>query len=103
MTLSTSSWSSYPIYTSVSVANAQEHPQKKTRTGVLGVRDDFGKELREIRQVLAEEVGLQNQGFPGMVRRQLAAQQLRFADDAQSRSFRRVLCQRGKLAQQSEV
>jgi hypothetical protein len=55
-----------------------------SRTRIPRLGNDFGKKLGEIREVLAEEICLQDQGFPGVVRAQLATEKLSLADDAQS-------------------
>jgi len=60
-------------------------------TGVLGHGNDLGQELGKVRQVLAEEAGLENQGLSGVRGRQLTAQEFGFARDAEGRSPLRVL------------
>lgn len=55
-----------------------------SRTGVPRLGENLAKKLGEIRKVLAEEVCLQDKGFPGVIRAQLATEQLGLANDAQS-------------------
>jgi hypothetical protein len=61
------------------------------RTGVFGLRDDLGQELEEVREIGAEEAGLNNQSLTGVLGRQLAAEELGFADDAHSSALGGVL------------
>lgn len=63
-----------------------------SRTGVLGLRDDLGKELGEVGEVLAEEGGLEDDGLAGVVGLQLAAEELGLAGDAEGGSLVGVLC-----------
>jgi hypothetical protein len=62
------------------------------------LREHLGKELGEVGEVLAEEVGLEHKGFAGVVRVQLAAEELDLAVDAQGGAFLSVLKTRSKLA-----
>lgn len=62
------------------------------------MREHLGKELGEVGEVLAEEVGLEHEGFPGVIRVQLAAEELGLAGDAESGAFLGVLRTRSKLA-----
>lgn len=45
-------------------------------TSVLGVGDNFAEELGEIWQVVAEELGLNDEGLAGVVGKQLASEEL---------------------------
>ena len=69
-----------------------------SRTRILGLRDNLGKELGEVGQVLAEEAGLQNEGLPGVVRGQLASQELGLSCDSEGGSFCGVLGPRRKIS-----
>lgn len=62
-----------------------------SRTGVLGLGDDLGKELGEVGEVLAEEGGLEDEGLAGVVGLQLAAEELGLADDTEGGSLVGVL------------
>jgi len=68
-------------------------------TGVLGHRDDLSEQLSEVRQILTEEVSLDNNGLPGVGRSQLTTKKLRLASDAKGGSSLSVLHRAGKLAQ----
>ena len=69
-----------------------------SRTCISRLGDDLGKELGEVGQVLAEEVGLEHESFPGVIGGQLATQKFGLAGDAQSGAFLGVLKSRYKLA-----
>ena len=69
-----------------------------SRTCISRLGDDLGKELGEVGQVLAEEVGLEHDGFPGVVCVQLATKQFGLAGDAQGGAFLGVLKSKCKLA-----
>lgn len=61
------------------------------RTGIFGLRDDLGEELEEVREVAAKEVCLDDKSLACVLCRQLAAEELGFADDAECGTFCRVL------------
>jgi hypothetical protein len=52
------------------------------RTEVLGLRRDLGKKLEEVREVAAEEVGLNDEGLAGVTSAQLSTEKLGFTNDA---------------------
>lgn len=45
-------------------------------TGVLGLGDNLAEQLDVVREVVAEEACLENESFTGVVRSQLATEQL---------------------------
>ena len=55
------------------------------RTSVLGLRRDLRKELDEVGQVIAEELGLEDEVLARVVGGQDSSQKLRLADNAQGR------------------
>jgi hypothetical protein len=61
------------------------------RTGVPGLREHLAEKLHEVGEIFAEEVGLQHEGFPGVVGTQLAAEELGLAGDAESGALLGVL------------
>ncbi len=61
--------------------------QQTSRTGILGLRDDLGEELGEVRQMIAKEAGLDNEGLAGVICGQLASQKLRLSCDSQTGAF----------------
>lgn len=56
-------------------------------TGVLGRGQDLGKELGEVRQVLAQEAGLDDKSFTSVGSSQLTTKEFGLAGDAKSRAF----------------
>lgn len=60
-------------------------------TGELGLGNNLGQELGEVGQVLAEEVGLEDNSLTGMVGGQLAAEELGLAGDTEGGALRGVL------------
>lgn len=54
-------------------------------TEVLGRAGNLAEELNKVGQVIAEELGLEDQVLAVVVSVQLGAQELGFADDAQRR------------------
>lgn len=60
-------------------------------TGVLGLGDNLGKKLSEVREIVLEEAGADDEGLAGVAGGQLATEELRFAVDAEGRSFLGVL------------
>jgi hypothetical protein len=72
---------------------------KSSLTGVLGLSHNFAEKLREVRKVLSEEAGLEDDGLAGVRSSQLTTEQLGLAGDAKSGSALRVLRTAGKLAQ----
>jgi len=67
--------------------------------GVLGHRDDLSEQLSEVRQILTEEVSLDNNSLPGVGGSQLTTKKLRLASDAKGGSSLSVL--EGKLGKAS--
>ncbi|KAB5583682.1 hypothetical protein GE09DRAFT_308169 [Coniochaeta sp. 2T2.1] len=67
------------------------------RTCVFCLGDNLGQELEEVREIVAEEAGLDNQSLTCVRRRQLATEELGFADDAQGRALCGVLFRREKV------
>jgi hypothetical protein len=55
------------------------------RTQVLGGAGDLAEQLDKVRQVIAEELGLEHQVLAGVVGVEFGAQELGFADNAQRR------------------
>lgn len=55
------------------------------RTLVLGGGGDLAEELDVVGEVVAEELGLEDQGLTGVVGGELGSQKLGFADNAQRR------------------
>jgi hypothetical protein len=51
--------------------------------GELGLGDDFAEELGEVREVVAEELGFDDEAFAGVVGGQLAAEDLSLAGDSE--------------------
>ena len=82
----------------MSAVHLERHRRVTRRTGISCLRDDLGKELREVREVLTEEVGLQNEGLASVVRGQLTSQKLGFAGDAEGGALVGVLKAGRKLA-----
>jgi hypothetical protein len=60
-------------------------------TGILGLRDNLGKELSKVWEIVAKEASLENKGLSGVGRSQLATKELRLAGNSKCRSFLRVL------------
>ena len=56
-------------------------------TTILGRGNDLTQQFREIWQIFAEELGLDNEGFSGVVGSQLASQQLCLSGNSQCGSF----------------
>ncbi len=48
-------------------------------TGVLGVRDNLAEQLGEVWEVVAEELGLDDEGLAGVVGEQLTSEELRLS------------------------
>lgn len=68
-------------------------------TGKLGLGRDLGKQLGEVGQVIAEELGSEDEVLARVVGQELSAEQFGFADDAEGRPAAGVLgrelrCQR---------
>ena len=64
---------------------AEQHTQ------ILGGGGNLAEELDEVGQVVAQELGLEDQVLAGVERGELGAQELGFADNAQSGSSGGVL------------
>lgn len=60
-------------------------------TREAGLGNDLGEKLGEVRDILAKEVRLENEGLAGMVRGQLTAEEFGFPRDPEGRSLVRVL------------
>ncbi len=68
------------------------------RTGILGLGDNLGQQLGEVGEVLAEEAGLQDESLAGVVRGQLASEELRLSCDSEGGSFCGVLGPRVEIS-----
>ena len=56
------------------------------RTLVLGRGSDLAEELDVVGQVIAQELGLENEVLAGVVGGEVGSEELRFADDAERRA-----------------
>lgn len=72
---STSSWYSCATH----ISPVLRIDLRASLTSVLGVGDNLAEKLGEVWQVVAEELGLNDEGLAGVVGKQLASEELRLS------------------------
>ena len=99
ITLLISSWYSWAKFR-VSIDGGREAMGRRDwrHTGVAGLRDDLGEKLGEVGNILAKEGGLENKSLTGVVRVQLATEELGLSRDAEGGTLVRVLYRQQKIS-----